>query len=198
MARSRLYIAIIRVIVSPSRWIPAAPDTVVMAVDDWGDLPVSIEDRVAALEHRVRATEDQLEIMRLLATYGPAVDSGESTQAAQLWADDGVYDVGGVNRHQGQSAIAAIYDSQGHLDLINQGSGHMTMAPQLTLDGDKASAVAYSVVCLRGDDGFAVWRASANHWSLVRTASGWRIAERFNRVLDGTAASHDVLRRAVR
>jgi hypothetical protein len=40
-----------------------------------------------------------------------------------------------------------------------------------------------------------VWRASANHWSLVRTREGWRIAERFNRVLDGSEASHDVLRR---
>jgi hypothetical protein len=178
---------------------PAAVNSVVMAVaEDWGDLPVSVEERITALENRLRATEDQLEIMRLLLTYGPAVDSGESVKAAELWADDGIYDVGGLNRNQGHGAIAALYDSRGHLDLINQGSGHLTMTPQITLDGDKASAVGYSIVVLRGDDGYAVWRASANHWSLVRTDSGWRIAERFNRVLDGTATSHDVLRKAVR
>jgi hypothetical protein len=51
------------------------------------------EERVAALEARTRRLEDHIEILNLLAVYGPAVDSGQSMAAAQLWDADGVYDV---------------------------------------------------------------------------------------------------------
>ena len=49
-----------------------------------------------------------------------------------------------------------------------------------------------------GEDGYAAWRVSANRWTLARTGHGWRIAERFNRVVDGSPESHDTLRAAVR
>jgi hypothetical protein len=50
---------------------------------------MSIEARLAALEARLRAAEDQLEIIRLLNTYGRAVDSGASRPAAQPWIEGG-------------------------------------------------------------------------------------------------------------
>lgn len=159
---------------------------------------MNVEDRLTALEGRLRIAEDQLEIMRLLATYGPAADSGEGDAAANLWTGDGVYDAGGIVRMEGHDAIEAMYSSRQHLELINQGSGHLTMAPQITVDGDTARAVAYSLVCLRDGDGWLIWRAAANRWNLRRTEAGWRIIERFNRTLDGSAESHDVLRAAVR
>ena len=52
---------------------------------------MSIEDRFAALEGRLRAAEDQLEILNLLNSYGPLVDSGTDQQAAQLWVEGGSY-----------------------------------------------------------------------------------------------------------
>ncbi|MGM7698941.1 nuclear transport factor 2 family protein [Microbacterium sp. A84] len=161
--------------------------------------PESItHDRIVALEQRLRSVEDHLAIMRLLATYGPAVDAGESKAAADLWTEDGVYDVGSVERVQGHAAIAELYEGAVHQDLIHRGSGHMTLHPQVTVDGDTAVAIAHSLVCRRDQDSFTVWRVSANHWTLRRTSSGWRIVERFNRVLDGSVDSHDVLRSAVR
>jgi len=42
-------------------------------------------------------------------------------------------------------------------------------------------------------DGFTVRRATANHWELRRTPSGWRAARRTNRVLDGREESPDLL-----
>lgn len=152
---------------------------------------------VTALEKRVRELEDRLEIFQLLSTYGPAVDSGESAAAADLWAKDGTYDVGGMHQAKGHSAIAALYESEGHQNLIHTGSAHATGLPNVKLDGDKATAVGYSQVLLRDGDGFKVWRNAANRWDLVRTEQGWRIKLRFNRVLDGSKASHDVLRTAV-
>jgi hypothetical protein len=45
------------------------------------------EARLAGLETRLRAVEDELAIMRLLSSYGPAVDSGSAAEAAAQWVD---------------------------------------------------------------------------------------------------------------
>ena len=50
------------------------------------------DDRIAALERRVRALEDQLAICQLIATYGPAVDS-ESAEAVGELRIDGSWQV---------------------------------------------------------------------------------------------------------
>jgi hypothetical protein len=73
-----------------------------------------------------------------------------------------------------------------------------TTSPQVVIDGDTATAVAHSLVVRRTGEGYEVWRASANHWALRRTAAGWRITERSNRTLDGSPESHQILARAVR
>ena len=91
-------------------------------------------------------------------------------------------------------AIAALYEAEGHQALIHKGSAHLTATPRITIKGDTAEAVAYSFVVLRDDTDWGVWRASANRWTLRRTEGGWRIVERFNRTLDGSEASHAILR----
>lgn len=159
---------------------------------------MSVEERLEALEKRLRAAEDQLEIIRLLNTYGPLVDSGESQAAAHLWVEGGVYDMGGVRRAKAYDDIASVYDSQGHKDLINTGASHLTATPRITLHGDTAEAVAYSFVVLREGERWFIWRATANHWALKRTPEGWRIVERYNRVLNGSKDSHETLRRVMR
>lgn len=159
---------------------------------------MSYEERLEKIEARLRAAEDQLEIIRLLSTYGPAVDSGASRAAAELWTEDGAYDVGGMSRFAGHDVLEALYEAEMHQSLIRQGSAHITSTPQITLDGDRAEAVAYSLVVLRGEGGHTVWRASANHWELRRTEAGWRMVTRSNRVLDGSAESHAMLARALK
>jgi hypothetical protein len=157
-----------------------------------GDSPT-----LAELADRLTRVEDELAIMRLLAAYGPAVDAGESAAAAALWTEDGAYDVGGQSRVVGREELTALYDGQQHQGIIAGGSGHLTSSPTITLSQDTATAVAYSLVCRRAENGFFIWRLSANRWSLVRTAHGWRTKERMNRVLDGGIAARDLLREAV-
>jgi hypothetical protein len=159
---------------------------------------MNTEERLSALESRLQAAEDQLEIIRLLTTYGPAVDSGASEAAARLWIEGGIYDVGGIARWDTDQLIA-MYDGEGHQALIHQGSAHLTTTPRITVNGDAAEAVAYSFVVLKRakQDAWDFWRAAVNHWKLTRTPEGWRIVERFNRVLDGSKASHDTLRKAL-
>lgn len=154
---------------------------------------MSVEDRLAALEKRVQVAEDHLEIIRLLNSYGPAVDSGSSMPAARLWTKDGAYDAGGVARLVGHDEIAGMYEWEGHKELVNKGVSHLTATPRITVDGDNAEAMAYSFVILKEEDRWFLWRASVNHWTLARTPEGWRIVERYNRVLDGSEASHEVM-----
>lgn len=157
---------------------------------------MSIEERVAQLEARLRAAEDQLEIIGLLNTYGPAVDSGSSDAAAALWTKDGIYDAGGVTRFTPETLVA-MYNDTGHQELIHEGSSHLTATPRIEVRGDEAAAVAYSFVVRRRGEEWFLMRAAINHWQLVRTPTGWRIKERFNRVLDGSDGSHAVMKRAL-
>ncbi len=158
---------------------------------------MTIEERLANLEQRLQAAEDQLEIIRLINSYGPLVDSGTAEPAAHLWVEGGIYDIGGGARTAAYDDIAAIYKSEGHMALVNTGCSHLTATPRITVKGDTAEAVAYSFVVLREGDRWYVFRASINHFELVRTAEGWRIKERYNRVLDGSPDSHDAMRRVL-
>ena len=49
----------------------------------------------------------------------------------------------------------------------------------------------------RSGDNFRTWRVGANRWEFVRTADGWRVKQRINRVLNGDAEARELLRRGV-
>ena len=163
--------------------------------------PEAMEARLAALEARLRAAEDQLEIQNLLMTYGPLVDSATAGPAGKLWVEGGGYNFtlpdGGTKRLSAPDEIAGMYSWPGHLDLVNTGCAHLTATPRITVDGDDAQAVGYSVVILKEGDRWFLWRAAVNHWTLHRTDGGWRIVERFNRALDGSPESHETMRKVM-
>ena len=160
---------------------------------------MNIEERLAALEARCRAAEDHLEILNLLNSYGPLVDSATAREAGELWVEGGGYNFGlnegGTKRLEAPGEIAGMYSWPGHLELVETGCSHLTATPKITVDGDEAQAVGYSFVVLREDDRWFLWRAAVNHWTLRRTPDGWRIVERFNRTLDGSPESHETMRK---
>jgi hypothetical protein len=160
---------------------------------------MTIEDRLAALEARCRAAEDHLEILNLLNSYGPLVDSATAKEAGELWVAGGGYNFGlnegGTKRLEAPGEIAGMYGWDGHVELVETGCSHLTATPKITVDGDAAQAVGYSFVVLREGDRWYLWRAAINHWTLRRTEDGWRIVERFNRTLDGSAESHEIMRK---
>ena len=162
---------------------------------------MSIEDRVAALEARLQAAEDHLEILNLLNCYGPLVDSGSGPEAADLWIEGGTYTFTKPDRSDGKLAspdgLIGMHASEGHMGLVNTGCAHLTATPRITVDGDRATALGYSLVVLREGDRWFLWRAAVNEWKLVRTAKGWKIEDRFNRPLDGAPDSHEVMRRVI-
>lgn len=151
-------------------------------------------ERLGALEAKVGELTDRLEIMQLIASYGPAVDSMDREAIASLWAEDGSYDFGGEPL-QGRDAVAALVDLDTHKAYVAAGSSHVLSAPRIAIDGDRAVAVNCSQVFVRDGAGWRADRTSANRWDLVRTAHGWRVARRVNRLLDGSQPARDLYRR---
>lgn len=161
--------------------------------------------RLLALEAQVRTLGDQLSIHRLIASYGPlvdsAVDAARCHEAATLWTEDGIYDLGPDMVAQGRPALAALFMQDMHQQLIRDGAAHVMGLPLIELDGDRALVISYSRVYRHTPEGFTVWRVSANRWELVRErgavpmgSHGWRIARRVNRLLDGSAQAQALLR----
>lgn len=150
--------------------------------------------RLAALETRLQQVEDEREIVNMLASYGPLVDSGASEETAALWDVDGVYDVGSQYL-DGREAVRQMVLSEGHQGLIHKGSAHFNGPTHVTVDGDTATAVCHSLLILKNSEGrFFVARAGSHLFTLVRTAEGWKIKRRTTRLLNGDAMARELLR----
>ena len=50
-----------------------------------------MSEEMLRLSETVRVLQDEREIIQLISSYGPAVDSGSSEAAAAIWTEDGVY-----------------------------------------------------------------------------------------------------------
>lgn len=149
---------------------------------------------LAALRERVAGLEDELAARRVLAAYGPAVDSGDSVATGALWTEDAVYDMD-VGVLDGRAEIVAMVDGTEHREIIEGGSAHAVGPAIVDVDGDTAVAITYSQMFRAdGAGGFYTWRVAANRWELVRTGDGWQVRRRTTRLLDGRPDARELLR----
>ncbi|MCM3882165.1 nuclear transport factor 2 family protein [Frankia sp. R82] len=152
-----------------------------------GDLP--------ALEARLRAVEDELEIRRLILSYGPAADAGMAALAASVWQEDGLYDWdANGDPHVGRAGVEAMLLTDAHQGLTKAGVAHFAGPPLIQIDGDTAVAITYSLIMRRDaeNDAFYLWRVSAVRWDLGRADGSWGVTRRTNRLLDDTAAGREL------
>jgi uncharacterized protein (TIGR02246 family) len=140
-----------------------------------------LTQRLAALEHRLQAVEDELAIHRLIVRYGLAVDTGDAERTAAVFATDGVYDAD-VRLMRGRGEVADMVRSERHQGMVGR-CAHQIGPAVVRVDGDRAVALGYSRVYLRGEDGIDVYRVSMNRWELERRAGEWTIARRLTRLL---------------
>ena len=141
----------------------------------------TIED----LQARLRHVEDTLAIERVILSYGPAADAGLSSSAASLWLEDGVYDWDADSPpHDGRAAVARMLQGSGHQGLIAEGAAHFAGPPMVEIDGDRATALNYTLGMRREEGRYYLGRVSAVRWDLERHGSSWRIRRRTNRLLD--------------
>ncbi|MEU1998114.1 nuclear transport factor 2 family protein [Nocardia gamkensis] len=152
--------------------------------------------RLTRLEQRVRRLEDELEVTRLIASYGPFVDTGAADAVAALWTEDAEYDVAGWHMRS-RADVHAMVRSDAHQSLIATGCSHFLGPAHVVIDGDNAVAVCESLLIRHQDGVFRVRRAGANRFELARTPHGWRIVRRTTRALDGDPEAHRLLRATI-
>lgn len=155
-----------------------------------------VQDGASAITRRLQAVEDHLAIAQIVAGYGYAVDGCNGEAVGSFYAEDGVYAVGDVGSYAGRDRVAAITASPPHLDKVKAGCAHVSTAPYVVIDGDKAVATCHTMVIMHGEDGFRVDRLSASRLQLSRKAGGgWQIDHRQNNLLDGEPAAPALLAR---
>ncbi|HZR84251.1 MAG TPA: nuclear transport factor 2 family protein [Candidatus Binatia bacterium] len=148
--------------------------------------------RLAALEQRVGALEDELAIHRLIVRYGFAVDTGSADETGDLFTEDAVYDVDRTLVMRGRNGVRDMVRGPNHQSLLPN-CAHTIGPAVVEVAGDRAIATAYSRIYRRKPGGIELWRLSFNRFELVRDAGAWRIASRTTRMV-GHEEAQAVLR----
>ena len=95
------------------------------------------------LEERLRAVEDRLEILNLIASHPPSADTGADHYVRTVYVEDGVIDLGGGKAANGKDAVAAIVKTPGHQAAIAGGLAHFAGLPHIVVKGDEATVTSY-------------------------------------------------------
>ena len=140
-----------------------------------------LEQRIEALEHRLRAVEDELAVHRTIVRYGFAVDIGDADCTASVFAPDGIYDAD-VRLMRGRDEVCDMVRSQRHQSMVGR-CAHQIGPAVVRIDGDRATALGYSRVYLKEQDQISVYRISYNCWQLERRDGEWQIVHRRTRLL---------------
>ncbi len=164
-----------------------------------------------SIEQRLRAIEDRLDILNLIASHPPSADSGADYFTREVYTEDGVIDLGGGKTANGNAEVAAMVKTSGHQAAIAGGLAHFCGLPRIDIDGDAATVTSYLQIITPHPNaepyevpnhgttkGFRIHRVGANRWELVRTAAGWKIKRRTLRPLDGSEPARELLRGALR
>jgi hypothetical protein len=163
------------------------------------------------IEARLRAIEDRLEILNLIASHPPSADTGADYFTRAVYTEDGTIDLGGGKAAEGNEAVAAMAKTPGHQAAIAGGLAHFCGLPRIDIAGDTATVFSYLQILTPHPaaephevpnhgttNGFRIHRVGANRWDLVRTTRGWKIKRRTLRPLDGSEGARELLRGALR
>jgi hypothetical protein len=161
------------------------------------------------LEARLRAVEDRLEILNLIASHPPSVDTGADYFVRAVYVEDGTLELDYGKGGSGNAKIAAVVKTPAHQAAIAAGMAHFAGLPRIDLDGDTAVVTSYLQILMpnplgesvalsnHGESkGFRVHAVGVSRWELVRTKDGWKIKKRSYRPVDSPGA-REIMRQAL-
>ena len=158
-------------------------------------MPNAIEVKLSQLETRIQTLEDELQIINLMNSYGPAVDTANPEATAALYSEDTVYETDGRPPMVGRQGVKDMVSGANHQALLPN-CAH-TMGPSIvTVNGDTATATGYSRVYVRKGDEFSLWRLSTNRWEFKRRDGRWLVHRREN-ALVGTPKAQEIFKRGL-
>ncbi|MEX0407481.1 nuclear transport factor 2 family protein [Aquibium sp. LZ166] len=150
-----------------------------------------------SVEERLDRIEDYIEIMQLICAYGPAADATHWELIKQIWAEDCVYEIGGLGNYEGHDGLHKAFYGEFHQDLMRTGSGHVSSMPHVVIDGDRASATHHGTLFKQIDGNFPVIRLIASRWELERRESGWVVVRRTNELMQENPRARELLARVM-
>ncbi len=140
-----------------------------------------IDQQLAELTRRVVTLEDELAIRNIIVSYGFAVDTGDASRTAELFAPEATYDID-VMEMRGRAEIAEMVAGERHQSLLPD-CAHTIGPIRVELHDDRAIATGYSRLYLRKSEQIDLWRLSFNRWEMHKRDGRWLITKRSTRVL---------------
>jgi hypothetical protein len=146
-----------------------------------GDLEVAV--RLAELERLVKVLDARQEILDLEGRYSTTWDTGNAAEWANLFTDDGFFEIVGVGGDPGQRIEGRAALEQMCRDFTSVVTGlHLLHLPEITLSGDSASSrIHFEFRSVRRDAADLTQQASVSGYYETTyrwTVAGWRIATR--------------------
>jgi len=140
-----------------------------------------MKDRLTELEARVQRMEDREAVQMLFMRYRQCLDEKDFSGYAALFAKDGEFVAAGGTA-KGRAGIEELVDGmRGNLLTAVAGDDlHIVVNPEISVDGDRATARSTWIYVVRGDDGDPTL-CKVGHYedTLIREESEWRFARRF-------------------
>jgi 3-phenylpropionate/cinnamic acid dioxygenase small subunit len=143
----------------------------------------SVEDRIAALEARARAIDDERAILDLMTRYPHDTDLPDIEDWLTLFVPQSTLSfrpAPGMDlrfRVTGHADLRVWFEN--HARAVPPGKeNHFLINPRISVDGDTATAHSYYFVVRDEDSVLTVLGSGRWHDRFVRTPDGWRIAER--------------------
>ena len=139
---------------------------------------------------RLRATEDRLEILNLLAGSAFSSDVASESYWTKMFTEDATFDRG-VKQDKGREEVLKIINAPEQKVAIKAGMTHLAMLPHIKLKGDSAVATGYLLIVMPDSaashvklagkgvsPGFSIYQLTINKYTLVRTTDGWKVTKR--------------------
>jgi hypothetical protein len=157
-------------------------------------MTAALEERLQALETRIKHFEDREAILRTLYDYVHGMEYGRDADAyADLFTEDGVWkgaavtSTGGAGglRVEGRKAIRAWFAESGRDDpnwTLNSGPrmNHNIVVVDIRIDGDRADVQSNALITREHPSGPIIFTMGTWNDVLVRCADGrWRFKLRF-------------------